>query len=148
MLKWGWNTSYLVDHEEEDFGDDSRPPVESAVSVALNEKGRTTGGQGTKAERKEHKKALQKSQGTKGHSNEPAVMIHQVDDIQYQQKSVVANRKTQYPCPSGVYLTRVVRRMGELQSQQWVSSPKKSEEEEDETTSNTNAGSSLLLSLI
>lgn len=41
----------------------------------------------------------------------PTVCLRQVDDLQYQQKCIVANRKTAYPCPSGVYLTRVVKKL-------------------------------------
>lgn len=40
----------------------------------------------------------------------PTVVLHEVHDVQYQQKGVVINKSTLYPTPSGVYLARVLQK--------------------------------------
>ncbi len=138
---WASNDGDYCEFEEEDFGASKAVNDNSGTTTVedsdVSKKEVTGEAEGrvnpktTKRERKQIKKERNRiilenssnsssaQQNTTTNNNSisrrsgknPCVVLHEVEDVQYQTKSLVVNRKTSYPMPTGVYLTRVVKKM-------------------------------------
>lgn len=98
----GHQTVQKQDHKEEVVPSLSTPDRTTNLSVT------------PQTSSKKSKKKSDKTTASQRSAKNPQIAVHAIHDLQYQQKNIVINRNKVYPCPSGVYLARVLKKQREF----------------------------------